>query len=147
MNPLIGALYVGIEYIVAKILGGSADFETHFNSSTLAYLGKELIVLPIRIVTLPVTWIKMIPTIGCVGSLIAIPFGLLTFGIEIYSLYTKFVAFREIHKLSDIKAVGVVLLPIGLLLVLLVIAIIAFYAFIVAALFGPVFGVTKLLGV
>jgi len=100
MIPL-GALIGGaILYVIAKLLGGTGDFKTHF------YL-PSLFAAPMAIAGV----FGVIPLIGM----------LVSFAILLYSLYLTTLAYKEAHGFDTLKAILVWLIPfiiVGVLMLL-----------------------------
>ncbi|MBI5046486.1 hypothetical protein HZC07_02020 [Candidatus Micrarchaeota archaeon] len=123
LSPIITLAYAGIEYIVAKLLGGNADFTTHFNSSELCNLSYSLITLPYRLALIPLMLLFIIPLVNCIVYIIFLPISMIAFVVQIYGLYyNKYRVFKSIHNLTELRAAAVVVLPV-LLVIMLVIAI------------------------
>ncbi len=89
IGTLIG---FGILYVIAKLLGGSGDFKTHY------YL-PSLYVLPLTVLMLV---LAVIPFLGALVNLVLL----------FYSAYLLTMAFKEAHGLSTLKAALVWLLPV-----------------------------------
>jgi hypothetical protein len=136
IGPLLYLIYALLEYVIAKLLGTTADFRSHFNASVLPALATFVVLLPITIVSIPFQWLESIPLIGFCGSLIMLVIGVAEFVVELYGLYLKYLAFREVHKLSTIRTLAVVFLPVILLIAIVIVAFIALYAAIAAMLLG-----------
>lgn len=98
IGTLIG---FGILYVIAKLLGGTGDFKTHY------YL-PSLYILPLMVLMLV---LAIIPILGAIANLV----------LMVYSLYLLTLAFKEAHGLSTGKAVLVWLLPIVLFIILWVV--------------------------
>lgn len=129
-------VYSLLEFVVAKLLGGSGDIRSNWNASLLPGLGVFVVLLPVLIVEIPVIWFGMIPIIGICGSIIRMGFNLVFILGSLYIMYQKYIAFKAVHRLSDIRAAAVVLAPLVLIGVIAVAAVILAYAFIFALLLG-----------
>lgn len=90
---VLGSLIMsGVEFVVAKLLGGTGDFATH-------YFLPSLFVIPVTILSLI---LNFIPILGSI----------LGFILALYNLYLITLAYKEAHGLSTLKAVLVWLLPV-----------------------------------
>ena len=136
ITPLFYLLYAGLEYIVAKILGGKADFRTHFNASILPSLAVYVIGLPLSILAIPVQWISYVPVLNLCTCIIGAVITIASILLGLYGLYLRYLAFKEVHSLSMWRSIGVVFIPIVLLLIVIAIIAFLFYAAMLAALLG-----------
>ncbi|MFH0884676.1 MAG: YIP1 family protein [Candidatus Micrarchaeota archaeon] len=132
LQPFLGLLYSLLELAVAKALGGTGDMKANFNASSLPGLSTYIIYLPLAIVAVPLAWLGMVPVIGLCASCIRFPLSLVSMGLGLYSMYLKYLAFKEVHKLSSAKAAAVVILPVFLLIALMVVIFVLIYAMIIA---------------
>jgi len=132
LSPFINLLYSLLELAVAKALGGTGDMKANFNASSLPNLSTYVIYLPLYIVTVPLGWLGMIPVIGLCASCIHFPISLVSMGLGLYSMYLKYLAFKEVHKLSSARAAGVVILPMVLMVALMVVIFVLIYAMMIA---------------
>jgi hypothetical protein len=130
--PFLCLLYSLLELAVAKALGGTGDMQANFNASTLPGLAVFIIYLPLAIIAIPLGWLGMVPVIGLCASCIRFPLSLVSMGLGLYSMYLRYLAFKEVHKLSSVKAAGVVILPIFLLGALMVVIFVLIYAMMIA---------------
>lgn len=137
INPVFSLLYCLVEYAVAKLLGGTADFNAHFNSGVASGLAAFALQLPLQVANIPITWLRMVPIISCLGLIIFIPVGLAMLGVYIYGIYLRFICYRKIHNLSDGKAAAVIIMPIVISLVVVIAIFVLFYAMIFAAMLAP----------
>ena len=132
LEPLLGLLYSLLELAVAKALGGTGDMKSNFNASALPSLAIFVIYLPLSVVSIPLGWLAMVPVIGICVSCIRFPLSLVSMGLWLYSMYLKYLAFKEVHKLSSAKAAGVVILPMVLMVALMVVIFVLIYAMMIA---------------
>ncbi|MEW6722030.1 MAG: hypothetical protein AB1324_02115 [Candidatus Micrarchaeota archaeon] len=128
-------LFIGLEYAVAKILGGAADFRGHFNASTLPGLSSFVMNLPLHIAAVPLMWLMVIPVISCCFTLLSYALYIPMFLILLYTLYLKYLSFREVHKFDGARAAATVILPIVVMFVL----ILAIYLLVVVFYFASIF--------
>ncbi|MCX8175035.1 MAG: YIP1 family protein [Candidatus Micrarchaeota archaeon] len=111
-----GFIASAIHWILAKILGGKGSFMEQTLALSLILGGYALVAFPFTVLS----------GIPCIGIL----FWLVIVLISLYSIYCFYLLIKEVHGISDIKALVVVLLP-------LVVAILALIAMAFAlALFG-----------
>jgi len=132
LYPFLGLLYSLFELAAAKALGGTGDMQANFNASSLPGLSVFIIYLPLSIIAVPLGWLGMVPVIGLCASCIRFPLALVSTGLGLYSMYLKYLAFKEVHRLSSAKAVGVVILPIVLIFALMVVIFVLIYAIMIA---------------
>jgi hypothetical protein len=132
LEPFLGLLYSLLELAVAKALGGTGDMKANFNASSLPGLATFTVYLPCAILAIPLGWLSMVPVIGLCASCIRFPLSLVSMGLGLYSMYQKYLAFKEVHKLSSVKAAAVVILPIVLLVALMVAIFVLIYAMMIA---------------
>lgn len=128
LEPLLGFVYSLLELAVAKALGGTGDMKANFSASALPGLGVFVINLPIAILSIPLGWFSMIPIIGLCASCIRFPISLVSMGLGLYSIYLKYLAMKEVHKLSSFRAAAVVVVPIFLLIAIFVALVVLLYA-------------------
>ena len=126
--PLLTVLYAGLEFLVAKVLGGKANFTAHLNASVLPFLAGFAIGLPINILLVPFQWVSVVPLVSICVSIATLPLSIVLLLIGLYELYLKYVAFKEVHKLSQWRSIGVVFLPVFLVLILAIILAMALWA-------------------
>jgi len=136
LGPFISLLYSMIEYVVAKLLGGKADTAAHVNASILPTLATFVIVLPLSILMIPVRWLSIIPLVSCCVAIVTIPVSLVTMFVNLYGLYLKYLALKEVHKLTTWRTIAVIFVPI---LVLIGLFIAAYFA-LAAAMIGGSMG-------
>ena len=115
--PLLYLLFACIEFAFAKLLGGKAGFEKHFSASALTGLAAFSVVLPITITEAALEMAAVIPFLSCCIAPFSIVFGIASLLISLYALYLRFIAFRKVHELTDMKAAAVVALPLILSLI------------------------------
>jgi hypothetical protein len=128
LSPIFVFLYSLLELLVAKALGGVGDMAANFNASTLPTLSLFVVQLPLIILMIPLVWLGMVPIIGLCASCIQIPLSIVSVVLGLYSYYLKYLGFKEVHKLSPIRAAGVVILPIILMIVVVVLLVVLMYA-------------------
>ncbi|MBU0527475.1 hypothetical protein KKE92_03280 [Candidatus Micrarchaeota archaeon] len=131
LGPIISLLYSMIEYAVAKILGGKAEATAHVNASILPTLATFLIVLPLSILIIPIRWLAIIPLVNCCVAIITLPVSLVTMFVNLYGIYLKYLAFKEVHKLTAIRTIAVIFAPIIILIGLIIAAYFVFAAAII----------------
>jgi hypothetical protein len=136
ISPLLNVVYAFIEHRVARALGGVADFKTHFNASTLSSLAAFTINLPLVIANIPFIWLSYVPYVSLCVGIITLPIRIATALVGIYAIYIKYLALREVHKLSSLRIIGVILIPMAIVFVLLLMVFLAFYALIIGGLVG-----------
>lgn len=101
MSPISFYISVGLQYLGARIFGGSGDFKTH------AYL-MALIFVPTTVLGGVVSLFALIPFIGFLA-------GLAGFGISIYTIILTVRAVKAVHNIPTGKAVaGIIVPPIAL---------------------------------
>lgn len=94
LTPIMGYITQGIYWVIAKVLGGNGTYtEQTFFGSMLS--GAFAIITPAIIV------ISFIP---CLGTLISL-------AIVIYELYLAYRIIKTVHKLDELRAAVVVILP------------------------------------
>jgi hypothetical protein len=133
LGPILNMLYSVLEYLVAKLVGGTGRFQAHFNASALPGLGASIILLPLTVAEIPFTWLRSIPIIGVVSGCLTVPFSVVFGLVALYSLYPKYLAFKEVHKVSDLRALAIIFVPVFIIMALLVAIMVMFYAAIMAA--------------
>lgn len=136
-SPLFMLIYSGFEYVIAKLLGGAANFKLHFNASVLPFLGAFIISLPIGVADALAKAISTIPFVGCLLTPITLPLRLIFAAIFLYSLYLRYVAFKKVHKFSAIRSAATIFIPIITLIAILTAVIVVGYFTVIAALAGP----------
>jgi hypothetical protein len=101
-TPLFFVIASGLQFLSAKLFGGSGDFKSHL------YL-LALIQVPFTIVGGVITLLSNLPSISFVA-------GLLSLGLLIFTLIIHIRAVKAVHDLGTGRAVaGVLLLPVILL--------------------------------
>jgi hypothetical protein len=128
LSPVFMFIYSLLELLVAKALGGAGDMQANFNASALPMLSLFVVQLPLTILMVPFVWLGMVPVIGLCASCIQIPLSICAVVLSLYSYYLKYVGFKEVHKLSPIRAAGVVILPVILMVVVFVLLFVLMYA-------------------
>ncbi|MFH0737934.1 MAG: YIP1 family protein [Candidatus Micrarchaeota archaeon] len=123
--PLALLLYSLLQFAVAKALGGQGDFRAHLNASVLPGLGAFALLLPIFLLSVPVSWLAALPGISLCISIIQIPIEVIEGIAGLYSLYLGYLAFKEVHKLTMWKTIAVIAIPI--LVVVIIIGIIVLF--------------------
>ncbi len=135
-GPILGFLYSLLELLVAKLLGGAGDMQANFNASSLPGLSIIVVLLPITIASVPLAWLSAIPLVSLCTLCITLPLSVITGIVWLYSFYLRYVAFRETHKLSPIRAAAVVVLPMAFVFMMLIVIAILAYAALIAWLMG-----------
>lgn len=87
----------GLQYLPAKFLGGKGSFTQHFYLWALIYPASLIISL-----------LQFIPAVGF----------LVMIALFFYNLYISFIIVKDLHKLSDLKTIFVLLFPLVLVLIL-----------------------------
>lgn len=103
-----------VQHIVAKLLGGVADFTSQ---SYLIGIGRASVAIVASVLTL----FSLIPCIGWIASIISMI-------VSLYGIYINYKAIRVAHNLGQIPAAIVALTPIVLSIILFGVLFIAFYA-------------------
>ncbi|MEM4332343.1 MAG: hypothetical protein QW500_03635 [Candidatus Micrarchaeia archaeon] len=119
ISPILSLLYAGFEFILAKLLGGTANFSRHLFASVMPHLGMFIIMLPIYILINLSSALTSIPTVGTACACLLFPLEVVLLFVWVYSIYLKFLALREVHKVSSLKTIIIIVLP--LLVVILVV--------------------------
>ncbi|MFA6490126.1 MAG: YIP1 family protein [Candidatus Micrarchaeia archaeon] len=126
LTPIIYVVmgFVGsaIYFVVAKVLGGKGSYTSQTHILALVMCGTALLTLPFQV-------LETIPMVGGI-------FGLATMLIGLYAFYSEYRAIKEVHKLSQIRAIAVVITPIILGALVFMLAIMMFTIGYVAS--GPV---------
>jgi len=97
MTPLSFYLTVGLQYLGARIFGGSGDFKSH------AYL-MALIMVPATVLGGVVSFLAFIPVIGFLA-------GLAGFGISIYTIFLNVRLIKSAHNMTTGLAVASIIVP------------------------------------
>jgi hypothetical protein len=132
ITPFINLLYSLLELLVAKLLGGTGSMASNFNASVLPSLAMFLVELPITILMIPLVWLGMVPFVSICAACIRFPLSLIVIVMGLYGIYLKYVAMKEVHKLSSMRAAGVVLIPVLLICAVCVVLVVVFYAALLA---------------
>ncbi|MEW6748260.1 MAG: YIP1 family protein [Candidatus Micrarchaeota archaeon] len=136
LGPFITAAYAGLEYLVARLLKGAGNYKEHFNASVLPTLGVFVILLPITLAIVPVSWFESIPAISCCMALVQIPLGIISALLGLYGLYLKYKAFVVVHKTGQWSTIAIIFVPMLLLVGLFILAAVLLYASLFALLFN-----------
>jgi len=113
--PIILWLFISaIQYPIAKLLGGKADFRTHAYLIALANASTAAASIPFAL-------LGLIPCINYFGHAVTIL-------IDFYALYLQYKVIMVAHNIDQKKAIATVLLPIIIIFVLLAVLFIVFYA-------------------
>ncbi|MCI0503548.1 YIP1 family protein [Candidatus Micrarchaeota archaeon] len=136
ISPLMTFLYSLLELLVAKLLGGSGDMGANFNASTLPALSLFVVQLPLTVLTIPLVWLSMVPMVSLCASCIQLPLAIVVGVLGLYSYYLKYLGFREVHRLSPVRAAAVVILPIILMAAIIVLVVVLTYAAMIAMVMG-----------
>ena len=128
-SPVISwFIYSAVQFILAKILGGKADFKTHAYLTALTEAGSGWVVSLLAVFSL----------VPCVGWVLR-PIAML---VSFYSIFLNFRAIKIAHDLDTPRAAAVVLVPIVISVVALIFLFLAFYLGIFSLAFlGPLIGV------
>ncbi len=126
ITPLLTLLYALFEFVVAKILGGKADFTVHFNASVLPNLSTFIILLPVSIIEIPFSWLYYIPVVLCFAP--SFPFAIVGAIVGLYALYLKFVAFKEVHEFGTLQSIATIFVPIIVLVIIAILLVVLFWA-------------------
>lgn len=132
ISPIFSFLYSLLELLIAKLLGGVGGMQANFNAAVLPNLALFVVQLPLTVLTIPLVWLSMVPIISLCASCIQMPLSIVMMLLGLYSLYLKYLGFKEVHKLSSARAAGVVILPIVLIVVAVVLLVVLMYAAIIA---------------
>jgi len=97
LTPLTFYLSVGLQFLGARLFGGSGDFKSH------AYL-MALVQVPITVIGGVVSLLSLIPVIGFIG-------GLAGFALSIFSIILTVRLVKVTHNLPTGKAVAGILVP------------------------------------
>lgn len=138
ITPVCGFLYSLLQFGIAKVLGGVGNMEANFNASALPGLAVAIITLPLSILMIPAIWISFIPFLNICASVIQTPLGIIIGLVGLYNYYLQYLGMKEVHKLSSLRAVAVVIVPPLVLLALLVVAVLLAYVMLAMALAGLV---------
>lgn len=95
---IVWLAYAFVEFVLAKILGGSGSYRAHAYLTALQGAG-------FGAATLPLFFLYFIP---CVGTILY-PISIL---IGIYSVYVRYLIVKQVHSLSRNRAMLVILIPI-----------------------------------
>jgi hypothetical protein len=136
LGPIIGFLYSLLELLVAKLLGGTGDMRSNFNASALPVLAIIVVMLPVSVATIPLSWISAIPFVSLCTLCITLPLSVVAGVAWLYSYYLRYLAFKEVHKLSSLRAAGVVILPVVAIIALVGLVVLLAYAAIIAWFMG-----------
>jgi hypothetical protein len=138
LGPIFAFLYSLLEYVVARALGGAGDIRANFNASALPGLAVFVITLPLLVARVPFGWLQAIPIVNLCASILELPLDIALLIAGIYGLYLRYLAMKEVHKLSSMRAAGVVIIPVVAVVVLFVVIAILLYIFIIAAMLGSI---------
>jgi len=97
MSPIMFYMSVGLQFLGARIFGGSGDFKSH------AYL-MALILVPTTVLGGLVSLLALIPVIGFIA-------GLAGFGLSIYTIILTVRLVKVAHNLPTGKAVAGIIIP------------------------------------
>ena len=95
-----------VQYIVAKLLGGKANFRQHAYMTALAIASATAFTVPFMILSL-------VPCINYIAQPVIMLIGF-------YGIYLQFSGVRVVHKISDWKSAVVALIPMVLLILIIV---------------------------
>ncbi len=129
--PILQLLYAGLEFVIAKLLGGQAPFSRHFFASVMPALAVFTLTLPLVLIEIPFQWFTYIPIAGAVCSCLTIPISIISGLFGLYGLYLKFLSFKQVHKVSDLRSIGIIVIPPLLLLAVALLVFVLFYAAII----------------
>jgi hypothetical protein len=119
--PFLQLIYIGILFLLARLLGGRGEFSALFSTTVFAGIPGVL--------TLPLTLIANLSGVAALTFVLS-P---VSFIISMWSLLLQIYGVRASMNLSTGRAVATVLIPIGVLLFLACVAAIIFTAVIIAA--------------
>ncbi|MCX8199849.1 MAG: hypothetical protein N3G76_00050 [Candidatus Micrarchaeota archaeon] len=134
--PLMSAAYAFLEFIVAKLVGGSADFSRHLFASAMPQLGMFAFLLPITILQAVLGIFSIIPFLGLALTCLLLPLQIVVLCAWLYTIYLKFLSFKEVHKVSGIRAAAIIIIPLIVIAVLVVALAMLFYTSIMGFLIG-----------
>lgn len=97
MSPITFYMSVGLQFLGARLFGGSGDFKSH------AYL-MAMILVPTTVLGGLVSLLALIPVIGIIA-------GLAGFGLSIYTIILTVRLVKAAHNLPTGKAVAGIILP------------------------------------
>lgn len=118
LSPVISWLVMSaVQYVVAKILGGKANFREHAYMTGLATASTNAFCIPFMI-------LSFVPCVGYVAQPVMLLIGF-------YGIYLQFSGARTVHKLSDIRSAVVALTPI----IVLIGVIVLLYVFMIMGMF------------
>ncbi|NYZ74311.1 hypothetical protein H0O00_04150 [Candidatus Micrarchaeota archaeon] len=139
LSPVFTILYCLVEYAVAKMVGGTGDYNTHFNASVASGLAAFTFELPLMVAYIPIGWALVVPCVNYLVMIVAFPLNMLRMAINLYGIYLKFTSFRKLHELSDGRAAAVVIVPIVLLVIAVIAVVVILYVTMFAAMLAPFF--------
>jgi len=120
LSPVIGWLVMSaIQYVVAKILGGKANFREHAYMTGLATASTNAFSVPFMV-------LMFVPCIGTIAQPIMLLIGF-------YGIYLEFSGTRKIHGISDMRSAVVALTPmvvvVGLIVLLYALMVMGMFTF------------------
>ena len=109
---VIGWLFTsGVEFLLAKLLGGNGEFKVHAYLEALQSAGMMTALVPFMA-------LYLIPCfLLCIG-IIAQPFMI---ALSIYNLYVRYLIVKQVHNLTRNKAIATVLIPVIVSFVLVIV--------------------------
>lgn len=113
MLVIVGLIGSGLIWALAKILGGTGGYFEQTSAFSILFASAVLLAFPFSV-------LSGLPALGFI-------FYLLGLAVGVYNLYNFFLVIREVHKVSDIRALAILAIPIltGAVLAMLVFASIA----------------------
>jgi hypothetical protein len=131
ITGIIGSfISAGVLWVMCKILGGKAAYGTYYGSMQYATLGVGILYSIVSGLLGLLTAVATGFNAG-IGALVALVMFLPAGLVGLYGLYVTVVFTREVQKISTIKAVAAILIP---MIVFGIVA--AILAFIIALVFG-----------
>ena len=140
LGPILDFLYSLLEYAVAKALGGTGSIRANFNASALPGLGAFVVLLPLTVAEIPFMWLRSVPIVGIVFGCLTFPFSIAAALVGLYSLYPKYLAFKEVHTVSDLRAAAIVFVPVIILVIAAILLMVMFYATVLAVFMAGMHG-------
>ena len=114
---ILNLILSGLGYLGCRILGGTGEFENHFYQ--FAIPGSGLLIIE--------GILNYIPYLGDIATII----------LGLYFIYITFLIYKGIHKLSNIRAGFLAVLPAILLLLLVILAVLFFSYFMISEVSQP----------
>ena len=106
---------VGIQFIIAKLLGGNGTFEQQYYLISITAIPMLLLSIVVNVIA---GILGIIPFLGAIIAFLAI------LATNLYALYLQTMAIKEAHQFSTLKAVATWFIP-AIIYVLVVVAVVA----------------------